>query len=837
MAEAGVNLKGKGNGMKSERDPRAQTLHMIGNSHLDPVWLWRWQEGFQEAKSTFQSVLNLMREYDDFFFTSSSAALYEFVERNDPAMFDEIKQRVAEGRWEITGGWWIQPDCNIPSGESFVRQGLYAQRYFAEHLGVTATVGYNVDSFGHAGSLPQILRKSGLTRYVFMRPQPEEMTLPSRVFWWESGDGSRVLAFRIPFEYGTWGKGVEQQVQRCATELTERVPSLMCFYGVGNHGGGPTRQNLESIRALASEPALPELVFSTTGHYFAELEAANEEFPVVSSDLQHHSSGCYSAHSGVKRWNRLAENALTTAETFSVLAMRVTGLPYPTDFALAWKDVLFNQFHDILAGTSIEPAYEDAQSLYGEATAIAARNLNHATQSLSWNINIEPEEGARPIVVFNSHSWPSSPNVELEFARVSEIDVLIDSEGSEVPWQVVRSYVAGGGRNRICLRPNLPALGYEVFRLLPRSTRTRTSTCQAHDTSLENDLVRLEFNPLTGNLVSLYDKRTGFEYLRSEAARPLVLHDPSDTWSHGVLRFDDVEGQFVPRSVRLIEHGPIKSTIRVRSGYGRSDLTQDFTLYVDSPLIEVRVTVDWREHFKMLKLNFPLHLDLTTITYETPYGHIHRPANGEEEPGGSWVDITGIGRGNGSILGMSFLNDGKYSFSMNNREFNLTVLRSPIYAHHAPYEPSPEREYTFIDQGIQSFTYALLPHAGSWEDAETVQRAAELNRPPVALMESFHPGVLKQKDSYVTVEPNSVVLSVIKRAEDNDDLILRCFETSGRSTDAVIELSNWDRRIHARFGPNEIKTFRVPASPDRAMEETDLIEWNGVEVSSTPSSP
>ena len=692
-----------------EMAAKAHTLHMIGNAHLDPVWLWRWQEGFQEAKSTFRSVLDLMTEFNDFYFTSSSAALYEWVQRNDPGMFAEIQRRVTEGRWEITGGWWIQPDCNLPNGESFVRQGLYGQRYFAQHLGVTATVGYNVDSFGHAGSLPQILRKSGLTRYVFMRPQPEEMTLPARLFWWESGDGSRVLAFRIPFEYGTWGKGVQQQVQRCATELTERVTALMCFYGVGNHGGGPTRENVESIHAMAADPTLPALVFSTPNRYFDAMEAGGLDLPVVTSDLQHHASGCYSAHSGIKRWNRLAENALMTAETFSALAMRITDLPYPDDFALAWKDVLFNQFHDILAGTSIEPAYDDAQALYGEAMAIAARNLNHATQSLSWNISIEPEEGARPIVVFNPHSWLSSPNVELEFARISDADVLIDSEGSELPWQVVRSLatVAGGGRNRVCFRPTLPPCGYEVFRVLPRSVRTRTATCQSHDTSLENDLIRLEVNPLTGNLASLYDKRSGFEYLRAEAARPLVLRDPSDTWSHGVLRFDDFEGQFVPRSVRLVEHGAVKSTIRVHSGYGRSHLTQDFTLYVDSPLVEVRVTVDWREQFKLLKLNFPLHLDLTTITYEAPYGHIHRPANGEEEPGGSWVDITGIGRGNGSVLGMSFLNDGKYSFSMNNREFNLTVLRSPIYAHHVPYQPDDEHEYTFLDQGRQSFTYAI----------------------------------------------------------------------------------------------------------------------------------
>jgi alpha-mannosidase len=813
-------------------DPKKMTLYMIGNAHLDPVWLWQWQEGFHAAKSTFRSVLDLMRANDDFLFTSSSAAIYEWLERNDPSMFAEIKQRVAEGRWEIAGGWWIQPDCNLPSGESFVRQGLYGQRYFAEHLGVTATVGYNVDSFGHAGSLPQILRKSGLTRYVFMRPQPDEMTLPARLFWWESGDGSRVLAFRIPYEYATWGKGLQQQVRRCTAELSEREVALMCFYGVGNHGGGPTQENLQSIGAMAQDPALPNLVFSTPGCYFEAMETSGRSFPVVSTDLQHHASGCYSAHSGVKRWNRLAENALITAETFSTLAMRITGLPYPDDFSLAWKDVLFNQFHDILAGTSIEPAYEDAEALYGEAMAIAGRNLNHATQSLSWNIGIDPQEGTRPITVFNPHSWPASVPVELELGEISAEDVLIDSTGAELPWQRVQSLatVAGGGRNRICFRPSLPSCGYELFRLLPRPTRKETPTCLSCDTSLENESIRLEVNPLTGNLASLYDKRVAFEYLRGEAARPLVLDDRSDTWSHGVLRFDQVVGEFAVRSLRLVEHGPVKSVIRVESGYGRSRLSQDFSLFVDDPLVGVQVTVDWREQFKMLKLSFPLNLGLKTITYETPYGHIQRPANGEEEPGGAWVDITGIGGDHGDLLGMSFLNDGKYSFSVDPRAFNLTILRSPIYAHHVPYVPEAGREYSFIDQGRQTFTYALLPHTGSWQDAGTVQRAVELNRRPTSLLESFHPGPLPPRESFVSVQPTTVVIAAIKRAEDGDDLILRCFETSGRRTDATIELPRWNRTIRVAFGPSEIKTFRVPANMALAVTETDLIEWNDTEL-------
>jgi alpha-mannosidase len=279
------------------------------------------------------------------------------------------------------------------------------------------------------------------------------------------------------------------------------------------------------------------------------------------------------------------------------------------------------------------------------------------------------------------------------------------------------------------------------------------------------------------------------------------------------------------RAVRLVEHGSVKSVLRVLSGYGRSRLTQDFTMYPGETRIDVRVTVDWREELVMLKLNFPLNLDFTTTTYEIPYGAIERPATGEEEPGQSWVDITGVGRSNGELLGMSFLNDGKYSFSVKGREFNLTVLRSPIYAHHVPRAPDPDAQYSFIDQGIQRFTYALLPHAGSRETAGAPLRAAELNRAPVALLESFHEGPLPLRDSYLSCEPSSVVVSVIKRAEDGDDLILRCFETSGVETEATIRLPHWNREIRTCFGPNEIKTFRVPLDEDAPVRETNLIEW------------
>ncbi|MGH2542767.1 MAG: alpha-mannosidase, partial [Ardenticatenaceae bacterium] len=536
---------------------------------------------------------------------SSSAAFYEWVEESDPAMFEEIKQRVAEGRWEIVGGWWIQPDCNIPGGESFVRQGLYGQHYFKVKFGVTATVGYNVDSFGHHGMLPQILLKSGLTSYVFLRPGPHEMGLPARIFWWESDDSSRVLAFRILYEYCTSGKELERHIQRCASELKAPFDEMMCFYGVGNHGGGPTRANIESIKRLADDPTYPHLLFSTPGRFFDAIRqkvgaprvGAPLSLPVVHDELQHHASGCYVAHSGIKRWNREAENRLLVAEKFASVAFWETEQPYPKELADAWKGVLFNQFHDILAGTSLEAAYDDARNLYGEALAVADRGLNHAVQALSWKIHIEPEEGMKPIIVFNPHAWTSKMNVEVEVGGLTDNHRLVDDENRAIPMQRVQSLATARGRYRISFVAELPSLGYRTYRLLPEGcpgwargvlvAGPRGARCgpeehrgvirppsevepiQATDSMMENDYFRLGFDPETGYISEFFDKRLGINMLLGPAARPAVMADTSDTWSHNTFCFDEEIGAFEAASVNLVQHGPVKSVIRVTSRYNR----------------------------------------------------------------------------------------------------------------------------------------------------------------------------------------------------------------------------------------------------------------------------
>ncbi len=518
--------------------PPKKTLHLIGNAHIDPVWLWTWQEGYHEAHATFRSALDRMDEYPDFTFTASSACLYAWIEEVDPVMFAEIQKRVDEGRWNIAGGWWIEPDANIPWGESFVRQGLYGQRFFQEKFGKISNVGYLIDTFGHNAALPQIFHKSGMDSFVFMRPSAHEMELPGQVFWWQGLDGTRVMAGRIPFTYCTQPGDQTEHALRCGGEINQPLRDGLCFYGVGNHGGGPTKRAIESLWALKDQVDGLELKFSSLEDFFKSVRNQSNELPVVSGELQHHASGCYAAHSGIKRWNRLAENRLLAAEKWSSLAAWQLNVPYPDDFERAWRAVLFNQFHDILAGTSLETSYEDAREGYGEALSIAGRNLNRGLQAISWQIKIDPQESAYPFVAFNSLAFPVKVPVEMEFNRFNPNSVVLDDAGNRVPFQAVDSPTTPW-RQRLNFVAELPSLGYRAYRLVePGNGRVFGESLETDNLPAGSQAslrlpqpageqaftfgkgrFRLQFNPRNGAVRSIYDLGTGIEVLEGDAPR------------------------------------------------------------------------------------------------------------------------------------------------------------------------------------------------------------------------------------------------------------------------------------------------------------------------------
>ena len=805
-------------------------LYMIGNAHIDPVWLWQWQEGLHEVRATFRSALDRMDEYDDFIFTCDSVAYLEWAEDVDPELFGRIARRVAEGRFVVVGGWWVEPDCNLPHGESFVRQALYAQRFLHHRFGGVATVGCNVDPFGHAATLPQLLSKAGMDAYMFLRPAPKEKTLPAEVFWWASPDGSRVLAYRIPYNYESSSDALEVFVGRALDRVPAHEQQVMIFYGVGNHGGGPTRENLDSIGRLNSASNGLRLQPSGPRRYFDAM-AARTDIPTYVGDLQHHAVGCYSAHSGVKRWNRRAEHLLLAAERWCTVAARLDGPAYPAaELAQAWKLVLFNQFHDILAGTAIAPAYEDARDQYGYASAVASQALNLAVQSVTRRIAVPVEARTVPYVMVNPLPWPVSADVEFELEATSTAEVVaVDVEsGAPVPVQRVRSLATLGGRHRrLVLAVELPALGYRLYRFRPEAPPGPAEVAprdEAGEMVLENAHLRVEVDPVTGWLASFFDKDGGAELVpRPAQGHAVVLDDRSDTWSHDLVAYDQEIGRFACTAVRRTEQGPVRSVIEVESAFGGSRLVEQLVLGARARHLEVRAVLDWREQQRVLKLRFPSALAQATATFSVPYGRLERPNEGSEEVGHAWVDVSGALPG-GAPAGWALLNDGKYGYDVRGAEIGMTAARSPVYCWHHPHQLASDVRYEYLDQGRQEFTYALLPHGGDPTAAGVVRLAEELNERPLAFPEHFHPGPLPPAQGFVDDGGGAVVLSVLKQAEDGDAWVVRAYETTGRASSVRLELPLFGRTIESSFAPGEIKTFLVPHAGG-PVEDVSLLEW------------
>ena len=780
-------------------------LHMIGNAHLDPVWLWDWTEGYHEVKATFRSALDRMKEFPDFVFTCSAAAYYAWIEEDEPEMFQEIRQRVEEGRWAIVGGWWIQPDCNAPCGESFARQGLVGQRYFESRFGRRAHCGYNVDSFGHNGSLPQILKLSGMDAYVFMRPMKHERELPANIFRWRSADGSRVDAFRIPVAYCTWQPDLRERMEACVQELPKDSSVGMGFYGVGNHGGGPT---VENIRCIQEMQKTWDLEFSDPDRFFRELRGQNPVLPEVEGELLHHASGCYSAHSGVKMWNRRSENALLAAEKWSVIAQKRLARRYPAEkLDAAWKRVLFNQFHDILAGTSLESAYEDARNQYGEALAIAQDAANSAMQAISWRIGIPMEDGVQPIVAFNPNAFDAVQQYSMQIACASG-GTMTDAQGKSIPCQLADPSPAVGGRKTLLFEAEIPAMGYRLLKFRP---------CDASEAPvkqglvLENQRLRAEISPETGLLTSLVRKLPhggAEECLNGASSRGVVIRDTSDTWSHGVFRYPDVEGEFRLDSVVRTESGPVRECVVARFSDGKSTMLQKYMLWSQAEALEISVSVDWHEHSRMLKLAYFPAGDTAKTAAEIPFGMAVRPADGIEYPMQTWVRMGGL----------TLINDGKFAYDAQDGSLRLTVLRSPRYAHHHPYVPSEDSDFPFMDQGEQRFTLWLRPGTEQ-TSAQASMLGQQWNQRPYALLETFHPGTLPESDGYLSV--TGALLTAMKLAEDGSpDMVLHLYEANGCASEAEVRILGKTFRLHLH--PWEIAALRI--GEDGCLQRVNLLE-------------
>ena len=794
---------------------KKQEIFMIGNAHLDPAWVWSWQEGSCEAKATIRSALDRMNEFPDFKFVCSSSSVYQWVEDFDHDMFEEMKKRIAEGRFIIVGGWKVQPDCNLPSGENFARNSLYSQRYFFENFGKTAKVGYNVDSFGHNAMMPQILRKSGMKYYVYMRPMEWEKSMQENVFTWQSPDGSRVTAFRINQEYCKQFNDMQTLKDYLADcEKFYKGKEFMGYYGVGNHGGGPTIKNIQMIEEYnANGDGKFHLTMADPVEYFEKMER-EYDLMVVDEELQHHASGCYSAVSEVKTLLRKGETKLAAAENLSVLADLLIGKDYDRKtIQKGWENLNFLTFHDILGGCCIKSAYDNSLYMGYETISLAEKQKNSATQSLSWKIDTTDKTYGLPIVLFNPHPFDVEEVVEINANALSVKDV----NGNDVPFVNVPSEPQPVfERDNAIFKAKVPAMGYATYYYTsgvnfnrPRFSDDYISK-KTDALCMENEHLRVEFTP-QGGLKSVFSKDMGRESLCGEAKSVVIDETEHDTWSHGRNYFDNAVGEFTLQKVEKIESNEIREIIKVTSVYGASTLMQYYTLNQGEEFVRVRVRLNWNEKHKMLKLAFPVACDTPTSVYEIPFGTVERPCNGEEEASLMWAMVGD------KTNGLAILNDSKYSYSAKDNVLSLTAIRSPIYCDHGR-KRTEESNYT--DQGLHEFTYAILP-ATTEEKPKLFKDALQLNTALTVVLENHHNGILPLTYKGMEVGAENVIISAVKKSEDGTGYIVRAYEVSGVPTKTTLRVGDLPV-LTANFGAYEVKTFFLK---NKAWEEVLFTEY------------
>ena len=770
-------------------------LYLIANAHIDPVWLWHWQDGYSEVLSTFRSVLDRMREYPDYKFTSACAVYYMWVEQTDPDMFREIQERVKQGRWCLVGGWYLQPDCNMPCGESFARHALISQRYFKEKFGVIARTGYNVDSFGHNASLPKLLRGAGMDRYVFMRPMEHEKHMDFDHFLWQSDDGSRVMTSRIRQYYGPPDEIASiDAIDRVCSE--DGIPR-MAFFGIGNHGGGPSARLLEKL--CAAMPA--HRTFASPDDFFDALDASS--LPIHTTELQHHARGCYSAVSTIKRANRACEENLLAAERLCLLAEHLVGAPYPeAELKRAWENVLFNQFHDILAGCCIQSAYEDAAYLHGECMSITERAIHAAMQKIAARVETarghdpgqlcdkhfltwEHKDLGTPVLVFNPHAFP----VRTTLQRRADCMSMTDEEGNEIPCQQVRGEATNCEHDlyETAFTVELPAYGYRLYRYFPeRTCPTVFPTVSAGEHFLENDRLRVEFDAQSGEICAITDKQSGRVLCQGQTGAILLDESPCDTWAHNRFDLGEVCGCFGSPSFAVLEQGAVCAKLEITQHHGDNTLVRTYTLYMGSDEIHVTLQADVRDQHRTLKLTFPAR---DHVICEIPFGTLTRPLCNGEEPFGKWFASAGLG----------VANQGKYGYDSTDTQMRMTVLRTAVYADHYGVR---DGRYQYMDQGLQSTHYTLFPYT---DKADAHRRAALFNSPVRSINASFHHGALPECFSGVQGADGSLMISAIKQGEDAKGTVLRCWESEGIQIDRSITLLG--KQMQVKLAPYAVETM------------------------------
>ncbi len=788
---------------------RQFTLYFTANAHIDAAWTWRYNESIRLCNSTFASVLRVMTLNPDITYSQSSAQFYQWMQEFYPDVFAGIQSRVQEGRWEIVGGPWIEPDCNLIDGVSWSRQLLYAQDYYRKNFGRTAKIDWNPDGFGFNANMPMLLADAGLEGFVTHKINWNDTNaFPHHLFWWESPDGSRVLTC-IPFGYDNDMSRPLRLLEQLRTyEANTGHKKLLVLFGFGDHGGGPTLEMLERIRDYQALDIFPRVEFGTAGDYFKWVKSQNpQNLPVWRSELylEYH-RGVYTTRAGVKASNRQSTNLLTQAEKFSTLASLFGGRYYQDELNEAWIKAMFNQFHDILPGTSIPSVYQDANRYYESVLKDGSFLLNTALATINRQIDTSPAREALPITVYNPLAWKRTDLVTYKLADGDETDYFItDMAGHPLACQRVST-----GRfssEMLFVADNVPALGYKTF-LLKKGNSGIKSTLATSRERMANEFFIVDIDTLTGLIRQITDKRNGRAVLAGPGNQLQMYEDKGGYWNYYE---SEVTFPLHYLSTQVIETGPVRSVVRVRSHYPdasspTSFFAQDIILYQGLDRIDFQLKADYQEKFTMLKVAFPLAVTDTVATFEIPYGTMQRPTGRTtswhkarfEVPALQWADLSDAN------YGVSLLNRAKHGYDVNGRVMRLSLLRTP------PWARFPV-DVTDLDQHVMD--YALYPHSGDCRQANSAQQGYNYNQPLLAVANAIHKGPLPAEHSFVHLDKDNLILTSIKKALHSDAWVIQWYESQGRDSEAVLSLPGQPRQV---FVSNILEENVKPLKPEGA---------------------
>ena len=778
-AEASILLKEEIFSRKAtahSKDKKDFYMAMTGHSHIDAAWLWTIAETMRKCGRTFSTALRLM-EYDpEFIFSVSQPQQYQFTKDFYPDVYRQIKERVIEGRWEPVGGLWVEPDCNLISGESFVRQILYGKKFFKEEFGKEVNTAWLPDVFGFAGSMPQILKEAGIDYFYTNKLYWQSVNrFPHSLFWWEGIDGTKVLA-HIPKLFWFYnGNPNPDQFKKAEAEFRQKAnfPECLFPFGWGDGGGGVSLEYLAYARRIRNFPNLPRARYSRVEDYFRRAVKGAKNLPVWPGELYLEThQGCYTTQANTKKNNRTCENLLYALELLNSLNLIIGGKNEQNGLAETWKKILTFQFHDILLGSSISAVYQEIEPQYRKIINGLNDGIKKNLEELGGKISIPPGKG-EAFLLFNPLNWERKEVVEIKPGVVIEVA--------------------------------LPACGYKVCRIDEKQS-VAAGNILTKDSLLENRFFSIRFNK-DGRIVRLFDRVNRKEVIptRSCANDFLVFKDgplEEEAWNID----PDYEasaspfGQLVKREIA--ESGSARAILHQVFKEGKSTITQDIIIYDNIPRIDFRTEVDWQERRRMLKVAFPVTVKAREAFYEIPFGAIARPVTDsnswekakKEVAALRWADLSD------KKYGVALLNDCKYGYNIKGKTMRLTLLRSSTY-------PDPE-----ADRGTHRFTYSLLPHRDDWRNSEVVKQGYQLNHPvlvvPIAAREIKEVG-LSEADSLLKTEGLPVVVSAFKNSEDNKGFILRVYEPHGRSGRVKVTL------------PSKLKELR----------ETNLLEEEKKKVS------